>query len=364
MKNNEKSFLKSLLKKERKRRNSLTLLFSLAILLILFVALLLASTIVSVLIYFDVITENDIYNASLIVALVAISSLVIGTAISFLFIKLPLKPINELLSHMNRLATGDFKTRLEFSGAVAGHPVFDEIADSFNSLACELDNTELLKNDFINNFSHEFKTPIVSISGLARLVNKSNLTEEQRSQYLTAIEEESLRLATMATNMLNLSKIENQAILSSVKSFNLSEQIRACVLLFEDKWTKKSLDIQLDLEEYTICANEELLKQVWINLLDNAIKFSPRYEAVSIKIHEDNESLHIKITNTGCEIRAEDKDKIWNKFYQSDPSRSTEGNGIGLAIVSRIVKLHNGQRLVESENGRVSFTIILPKRQH
>ena len=230
-------------------------------------------------------------------------------------------------------------------------------------MAEELENTEMLRGDFINNFSHEFKTPIVSIAGLAKLVNKGDLDEEQRSQYLNTIESESLRLADMATNVLNLTKVENQTILSEITEYNLSEQIRSCVLLLENKWTQKDIGLSLDFDEINIEGNEELLKQIWINLTDNAIKFSPKGGTVTIEIEEDSEYTTVRVKNTGSEISEADRRKIWNKFYQADKSHTTEGNGIGLAIVKRIVDLHGGEVDVESGNGEVCFSVALPCEQ-
>ena len=182
-------------------------------------------------------------------------------------------------------------------------------------------------------------------------------------QYLNAIEEESMRLSYMATNVLNLTKVENQTILSEVSTYNLSEQIRSCVLLLENKWAKKDIELQLEFEEYKIEANEELMKQVWINLLDNAVKFVPNGGMVAVDIWDPGERLVISVSNTGSEIPLEKQEKIFNKFYQADESHSTEGNGIGLAIVKRIVSLHHGKISLQSENMRTTFTIKLPKTQ-
>ncbi len=282
---------------------------------------------------------------------------------SVLIGKFPLKPVTELISALDKLAAGDFSIRLKFGKTLSKHKTFKEISDSFNKLAEELENTETLRSDFINNFSHEFKTPIVSIAGLAKLVNKGNLTEEQKKVYLTAIEEESMRLASMATNVLNLTKVENQSILTDVSSFNLSEQIRASVLLLENKWNQKNIVLSLDFDEHSISANEELLKQIWINLTDNAIKFSPDGGKVDIKIVENENEYTVKISNEGEPISSDNIEKIWNKFYQADESHASEGNGIGLAIVKKIVELHNGDVSVACNDNTVTFTVILPKEQ-
>ena len=165
----------------------------------------------------------------------------------------------------------------------------------------------------------------------------------------------------MATNVLNLTKVENQAILTDVTEYNLSEQIRGCILLLEDKWEKKNLDLQPDFGEYTIHANEELLKQVWINLLDNAIKFAPAGHTVEVGITELETALTVSIANTGSEIAPEHQKKIFNKFYQADESHAAKGNGVGLAIVKRITQLHGGEVAVTSGNEVTTFIVTLPK---
>lgn len=230
-------------------------------------------------------------------------------------------------------------------------------------MAEELENTEMLRNDFINSFSHEFKTPIVSIMGLANLIESGNLTEEQRIQYARAIREESMRLSSMATNILLLTKVENLTILTGVSRFNLSEQIRSAVLLLEEKWTSKNIDLQLDFDEYIVEANEELLMQVWINLIDNAVKFVPRCGTIALEAIDMGGQLMVKISNTGSEIPKDRQEKIFSKFYQADESHATQGNGIGLAIVKSIVDLHNGDVYGESGNGMTVFTVMLPKNQ-
>jgi signal transduction histidine kinase len=348
-------------KPEKTQRFSLSLIFGIFVFAVLSLAIGFSVFAVWLLGKLGVIT-GDIEDSSigLIVALMSVISIIIGSGISFLLGLIPLKPVNDLINRMNRLAAGDFSTRLYFRGAWANHPSFREMSVSFNKLAAELENTEMLRGDFINNFSHEFKTPIVSIAGLAKLVNKGNLTEEQRSKYLTAIEEESIRLAAMATNVLKLTKVENQAILSDVSEFNLSEQIRSCVLLLEDKWERKELELLLDFNEYEIEANEELLKEVWINLLDNAVKFTPHCGTVSVAISEDIGKVSVTVSNTGSEISPQNLKKIWNKFYQADESHASEGNGVGLAIVKRVVDLHGGAISVRSGEGVTSFTVDLP----
>jgi len=264
---------------------------------------------------------------------------------------------------MNRLATGDFRARIRFGKPISAHPSFQEIEKSFNTAAKELEQTEILRRDFINNFSHEFKTPIVSIAGFAKLLRRGNLTPQQQEEYLAIIEEESLRLAYMATSVLELTKIESQTILTNVSRFNVSEQVRSAILLLEDKWAKKNLDFNLLIGEYDISANEELLKHVWINLLDNAIKFSEEYGCIDVIVEEKNGSILVSISNTGKPIPEESMKRIFNKFYQADESHSTQGNGIGLAVVKKIVDLHHGSVFAQSRDALTTFTVTLPKNK-
>ena len=170
-----------------------------------------------------------------------------------------------------------------------------------------------------------------------------------------------MRLANMATNVLNLTKVENQTILTDVSVFNLSEQIRSAVLLLEGSWEKKRLDLKLDFDEYEIEASEELLKQVWINLIDNAVKYSPDGGFLEVGIEEKNDRIDVTVKNPG-DISLEAKLKIWNKFYQADESHSSIGNGIGLAVVKRVVELHGGSIRVESNPSFTKFTVTLPKK--
>lgn len=349
---------------EQKQRFSLTLLFGAVVFLILLTAIVISVLAMFLLAWLGIIGSEvgEVRFGSVLLFMSGIS-LIIGSLIALLLGKIPLNPINKLVNGMNSLAAGNFKTRIEYEGLIERHPTFNEITESFNTLAEELENTEVLRSDFINNFSHEFKTPIVSIAGFAKLLKKGNLTEEQRAQYLDAIEEESMRLSYMATNVLNMTKVENQTILSDVTRFNLSEQVRDVLLLLEGGWTKKNIDLQPDFDEFEIEANEELLKQVWINLIDNAVKFAPRCGTVALDIAEAGESIAVTVSNTGKDIDPEKVPKIFNKFYQADESHAGEGNGIGLAIVKRVVDLHSGKVTVKSQNGMTSFTVELPKRQ-
>ena len=352
---------------ERKQRRALYFFYSFIIFAIIWISILLAAAIVALLIRFGIYPYREVAafehtgNAYSLMWLTVLVSLVIGSTAAFLTTKYSMDPVGRLVTHINRLASGDYRTRLNDKDFLAGTPAFQPVTESFNKLAEELQNTEMLRSDFINNFSHEFKTPIVSIAGFAKLLKRGNLTQEQQQEYLSIIEEESMRLSYMATNVLSLTKVENQTILTDVTQFNLSEQIRSCILMLERKWDSKNLDLQLAFDEHHISANEELLKQVWINLLDNAIKFTPEGHTVQVKVSESEDSVTVSVMNTGSEIPLEDQKKIFHKFYQADQSHATQGNGVGLAVVKRIVELHGGEISVFSENEVTVFTVQLLK---
>ena len=350
--------------KKYKGRFSITIAFALLVFAILLASVLLAWLTVFILTKVGVFGEFTVDMPSItpIMLLMALISLAVGFVGTIITSSFPIKSINHVITQLNRLADGDFKARLKFGKTMSAHPAIKSVTDSFNKMAEELESTEMLRSDFINNFSHEFKTPIVSIAGFARLLKRDNLTDEQRAEYIGIIEEESMRLSHMATEVLNLTKLENQAILTDITEFNLSEQIRSCILLLESKWARKNIEIAPDFDEYTVRANEEMLKQVWINLIDNAVKFSPEYGTVHIGIKKESGGIAVSVSNTGVPILPEDRDKIFNKFYQADRSRSSEGSGVGLAVVKRIIDLHEGSIIVSCCDGVTSFTVLLNNR--
>ncbi len=195
------------------------------------------------------------------------------------------------------------------------------------------------------------------------MLKKSSLSEKERNECIDVIVAESERLSELSNNILNLTKIEKQAIIADKKPYNLSEQLRRVVLLLEPKWSAKSLDIAFDGPECSINANEELLKQVWINMLDNAIKFSPEYSEIEISL-KTGEAIEVTFRDYGCGISEKAKSRIFDKFYQEDTSHSTPGNGLGLAICKNIVEKHGGKISVSSEIGKgTEFTVVLPKNE-
>ena len=300
-------------------------------------------------------------NSPLLTALFILFCLIVGAGISFLLSRILTGPINKTINTINRLAEGDYKARLEIGKPLNSHPTIIEITDSFNQMAARLDKTEILRTDFVNNFSHEFKTPIVSIMGFAKLLKRGNLTPEEQREYIDVIEEESGRLSNMAAGILQLSKIENQNVLGPRRRYNLSEQLRNSVLLLEKKWAQKGLEPELVFNEVEIEADEDLLKQVWLNLIDNAVKFSEPDCAFRISIEKTENGVRVGVADTGPDIPAASLPYIFDKFYQADESHSGKGNGIGLAVVKRIVNLHDGEVSVQSGGGKTEFTVTIPQ---
>jgi len=354
-------------KKIRHRyHGALTLLFSLVSLCLIFISVLAASLIVYVLFRAGVIsdpTQKQFDPGKALLFMFLISNL-IGFLVSMTFGRIPMRPVKQLIDGMNQLASGNFGTRLRFHPLLQHHPAFAELSESFNTMAQELENTEVLRTDFINSFSHEFKTPIVSISGFAKLLKQGDLTEKEQAEYLDIIDSESTRLAQMATNVLNLSKVENQTILARTKRYNLSEQLRTCIVLMLDQIEKKDLDLQAEFEECYLEADPEMMRQVWINLVSNAVKFSPYGGSVVFQIREEDQFVTVSVQNSGETIPPEHLDKLFLKFYQVDQSHAMEGNGIGLALVKRVVELHRGEVTVESKNQRITFIVKLPRQQN
>ena len=348
--------------KHQKRGISLTLLFALLTFGILAASVAVAAALSYVLTRFGILPiQAEAFPESLqLLIFMSVISVIVGAGLSTLAVRIPLRPINWLIDQMNRLADGDFQARVHFKKPISMIPAFLQVEESFNKMARELGDTEVLRQDFVNKFSHEFKTPIVSIAGFAKLLQRADLDEAQRREYIDAIVEESARLSSMATNVLKLTKVENQTILTGVTEYNLSEQLRSAVLLLENDWTAKHIELDMEFPEVSIQANEALMKEVFINLLHNAVKFSPEYGPLQVRIIQEQDAVRVTIANSG-EIPEADLKRIFQKFYQADRSHGSAGNGVGLAIVKKIVELHQGTVEAESKGGAVIFTVTLPR---
>ena len=286
----------------------------------------------------------------------AFLAVVIGAAVAAAFSRIPLKPLRKIAEAADRLAAGDFSARINLK--MGGE--LQELNTSFNNMANELEQSQMLRSDFINNFSHEFKTPVTSIRGFAKMIRDHNLSREETDEYLDIIIAESDRLVDLSANVLNLSKVENQTILTNAAEFNVSEQMRRVIVLLENRWEEKNLFINLNCNEVYINGNEEMLRQVWINLIDNAIKFADRGSEITVTILEEQEYAAVRITDRGEIIKPETLGRIFDKFYQGDTSHGAKGNGLGLAVAAKIVALHKGSiSVVRSDEEQTTFEVRL-----
>lgn len=302
---------------------------------------------------------NVAYNHEVMVVLLvfAMRSVIVGTIVTMVVTRIPLKPLREVMNAADRIAGGDYSVRLEEHGP----KIMRELTASFNHMVKELDSVEILRSDFINDFSHEFKTPITSICGYAEIVRDGGITEEKRNEYMDIIIEESRRLADLSTNILRLSTLEKQSILTGQTRVNVTEQLRLSIALLYDKCQKKDVSFDFDSDEFYVYGNSGMLKQLWINLLDNAIKYAYPNTEIVIGIARQTSELAVSIKNYGAQIRPEDRERIFTRFYQCDASHRTKGNGLGLAIAQRIAILHGGTITADSSvDGGTVFTVTLP----
>ena len=305
--------------------------------------------------------EGLYINGTLLIAAMALACIIIGTILSTSTIKLWLGRITKISNGMREIAKGNFKTRVEVKDSEETISELGDLERSFNQMATDLDGIEMFRNDFINNFSHEFKTPIVSIRGFARQLQSGRLTEEQKKEYIDIIVEESERLSTMSQNVLLLTKLENQSIVSEKTEFLLDEQIRHCILLLEKSWSEKNIEFDIDMDETEYVFNEEMMSHVWINLISNAIKFTSNGGKIKCTLKKADGNTVATIEDNGIGMDETTKVRIFEKFYQGDTSHTTHGNGIGLNIVKCIVKLAGGNIDVESTLGEgTRFVVTLP----
>ena len=285
-------------------------------------------------------------------------STVLGSAITTLLVKLLFDPIVKLGDAMGRVAKGEFDVRLDT------RYVFREIRQinqDFNLMAKELGSTEILKTEFVSNVSHEFKTPITAIEGYATLLQGTDMENpEEQKVYIDKILFNTHRLSKLVGNILLLSKVDNQGIQTHVTTYRLDEQIRQSIVALEPRWTATDNDFDVDLERIDYTGNENLLLHVWNNLIENAIKYGPEHGLISMRLRKQGSDILFTIDDEGPGIPEEKKEHIFDRFYQLDSSRKTEGNGLGLALVQQILHISNGSIRAENLPGKgTRFTVIL-----
>lgn len=302
--------------------------------------------------------------------------LLIGVSMVVMIRIVILKPVRSMVAAMKRLAEGDFSVRVSCTGLM--RPLeLREFADSFNVAARALAATELMNRDFMNNFSHEFKTPITSIAGFADLLLADDeIDPDERREYLRIMSSEAHRLAGLATDVLALSRIEGRTTLDAIEPVDVTEQLRGVMLELERKWAGKRLELELetpgvsdesedgddDERPVILRGNAALLRQTWVNLIDNAMKFSDPGGLVRVRCAErEDGSIEVSVADNGPGMDPTTRERIFEQFYQGDTSHKTEGNGLGLALAAKIVDLHRGSIEVASAPGEGStFTVTLP----
>ena len=269
------------------------------------------------------------------------------------------RPVRRIVQGAEKLMQGDFSARIEPYHGIDERAGFDTIIDYFNRMAEELSGVETLRTDFIANVSHELKTPLSVIQNYGTMLQNPKMTDEQRTEYARIITGQSRRLADLITNILKLNRLENQQIYPAAKQYNLGEQLAECLLSFESTWEKKNIDIETDLEEEVFVESDaELLALVWNNLFSNALKFTESGGTVSVALKTEGAFATVEVTDTGCGISKETGRHIFEKFYQGDTSHAAQGNGLGLALVKRVVDIVGGDISVESKVGKGStFTV-------
>ncbi|WP_084748619.1 sensor histidine kinase [Clostridium mediterraneense] len=298
------------------------------------------------------------YRAILGGGIALIISIIIATIISGIISKKVLKPIRELNKATYEVAKGNFNIKVD----IPRDHEFGLLTRNFNKMVKELNGIETLRSDFVSNVSHEIKTPLASIQGFAKLVQDSSFSDDERSEFAEIIINESARLSKLSSNILKLSKLENQDIITEKTQFSLDEQIRCAILIMEAEWNEKNIELDIELEKVNIIENEDLLQQVWLNLIGNAIKFTSDGGKIKIKLMNFEDEILIKISDNGIGMSEETKKHIFEKFYQGDKAHLSNGNGLGLALVKRIIELCNGRIKVDSKLGEgTTFTIRLNK---
>lgn len=288
---------------------------------------------------------------------VLLISILSGAAIAVGLSKIFVSPMMKLGDAMRKVAGGDFTVRLDCTSKIRD---VREVYGSFNTMVKELGNTETLQTDFVSNVSHEFKTPINAIEGYASLLQDSQLTDEQKNAYIDKIIFNTRRLSDLVGNILLLSKVNNQTISLKASTFRLDEQVRQSILALESKWEKKEIEFDIDLDEIEYTGYENLLSHVWLNLIDNAVKFSPQNGQIRIRLKQLAGSVTFSIWDNGLPIPEADIGRIFNKFYQGDNSHASEGNGLGLALVRKIVAAAHGTiNVTSSEDAGTEFVVAL-----
>ena len=300
---------------------------------------------------------TKITNPVLLTFIIGFVCMILGHGISYVLMINVFGPLEELSKASRKIALGEYATQVDYRGHIEeiGYTI-----DNFNFMARELASVEIMRNDFIANVSHEFKTPLSSITGYVTLLQDPDLSEEERQEYIQMAFFNIEKLNDLTSNILQLSKLENQNALPDPVTYRLDEQIREAIVLLEPKWNQKKIALDLDLQEISYTGQSALLFQVWTNIIGNAIKFSHVGGTVSVTLRMYHNNIEVTISDEGIGMSQETQTHIFEKFYQGDSSRKEQGNGLGLPLCKKILELCDGKIFVSSEIDKGSvFRIIL-----
>lgn len=287
-----------------------------------------------------------------------IISLVVGSVLTAIISKAFFNPVKNVCQAMEKVSNGDLSVKLDTNKSSSGE--IKELYAGFNLMMHELNATEILQTDFISNVSHEIKTPINAIEGYSTLLQGCENLDSDQQEYVEKILFNTGRLSSLVSNILLLSKIENQLIQTKKEFFSLDEQIRETIVALETAWAAKNIELDVELNEVKYCGNEMMMRHIWSNLLSNAIKFSPENGTVFIKLENQKERFVFTISDQGEGLSEETKKHLFDKFYQADTSHKSEGNGLGLALVKRILAIEGGSIIAENiSSGGCRFTVVL-----
>ena len=309
-------------------------------------ALIVGEIIVIVFQYFNSI--NHIADDGLLITMYIIPAIAaVAMCVAIYLNHRSLQTSNMLIEGLNKVTNGDYNAKIPYNRLDG----FNAVYENFNKMTEELKGVKALREDFVHNFSHEFKTPIASINGFANLLLEGNLSEEECKQIVKIIADESARLSQLSETVLTLSRLESQQFIGESKTFRLDVQIKDCIILLQSEWEKKNIEIEPELSPVKYTGDENLLKQVWLNLLSNAIKFTPEGGKVKVLLSAEGNRAVVRVADTGIGIPEESLPKIFDKYYQVNAGN---GNGLGLAICKRIVALCGGEISVASKVGEGS----------
>lgn len=312
---------------------------------------------------YDFITQKT-SNVSLIAILILIEVIILATFCTiFDWIRRKImvdRPTKKILEATEKIAEGDFSVRLKIKHEYGKYNEYDLIMANLNKMAIELEKNEVLKTDFISNVSHEIKTPLAVIQNYAMLLEDESLDSETRKTYSKTLIGASKRITDLITNILKLNKLENQEIQEKHEAFNLTDSLAESVVAFESIIEDKNIELNCDFDEVSVFSSKSLLEIVWNNLISNAIKFTPNGGKIDVLLKQKDKNVEVSVKDTGLGMTSEVGARIFEKFYQGDTSHASAGNGLGLALVKKVIDILGGEILVQSEIGKGStFTILL-----